>query len=268
MRAAISAGRVLAAVALVLVLAAPVAVLSQDDDTDGYLDGAAIDIISILPRPPVPGSAEAAHDREVFRATRRLVGTARYRMATADVEGEPEDMLRDFSCAAGMRLTPRNAPRTLVLMSRAEEDVLRMVDIAKYFYKRRRPYVYDKGQICQPRRELSDSYDYPSGHAAAGWTWAFILADLLPDRAAAIRARGRAYGESRIVCGAHNASAVEASRIAASAILAVARATRSYQSDFAAARGELNILRKTAARPDAATCQAEAALVAKDIFAK
>ncbi len=122
-------------------------------------------------------------------------------------------------------------------------------------------------KICQPVKELAGSYDYPSGHTTLGWTWATILAELAPDHAGAILARGRAYGESRIVCGAHNASAVEAGRLSASATLTAVRATRAYQDDFAAARAELDALRRTAAVPDPKLCRAEAELVGKDILA-
>ena len=47
-----------------------------------------------------------------------------------------------------------------------------------------------------------------------------ILAELEPDRASDILVRARAYGESRVVCGVHNASAVEGGRIIAAAMVA------------------------------------------------
>src|SRR6478736_1422280 len=61
------------------------------------------------------------------------------------------------------------------------------------------------------RKAQRMTYDYPSGHAAWGWTWATILAAIAPDRAQQILARGKAYGASRVVCGAHNASSIDAS---------------------------------------------------------
>lgn len=113
---------------------------------------------------------------------------------------------------------------------------------------------------------MSISYDYPSGHATKGWTWALILSELLDDRAAPIMARGRAYGESRVVCGVHNMSAVEAGRMVASSTLTVIRTEPAYQDGVVAARRELDALRKASTPPAAQSCAAEEAVVNQPIF--
>ena len=95
-----------------------------------------------------------------------------------------------------------------------------------------------------------------------------LLTKLAPDRATPILARGRAFGESRIVCGVHNASAVEAGRLSATVTLPAAEQTADFQRDLADARTELAALRADPAtpRPDAAQCAREAGLVAQTIF--
>ncbi|WDF74926.1 hypothetical protein [Novosphingobium sp. KACC 22771] len=95
-----------------------------------------------------------------------------------------------------------------------------------------------------------------------------LLAKLAPDRATPVLARGRAFGESRIVCGVHNASAVEAGRLSATTTLAALDQVPAFRDDFAAAQAEIGALRADPAtpRPDAAQCRAEAALVAQPIF--
>ena len=41
----------------------------------------------------------------------------------------------------------------------------------------------------------------PNLHPSAiGWTWALTLSEISPDQTDAILARGRAFGESRVVC--------------------------------------------------------------------
>ena len=56
--------------------------------------------------------------------------------------------------------------------------------------------------------------------AAAEHTWALILAALVPEKATPILVRGRAYGESRIVCGVHWLSDVVAGRLTGTAVFA------------------------------------------------
>ena len=233
-----------------------------------YLAKGAFDILAVLPPAPQRDDPRWQADRAIFRQTRALVGSPRWRLATNDVKLGTGDMMRDFSCAMGVELTPANAPLTARLIEKAGSDTARNTGIAKSFYKRERPYLIDKGPVCQPVGELQGSYDYPSGHTTAGWTWATLLAQLAPDRATAILARGRAFGESRIVCGAHNASAVEAGRLSASATLPALSSSPAFQADLAAARTELSALRQApaAARPAVAGCAAERALIAQPIL--
>ena len=81
-----------------------------------------------------------------------------------------------------------------------------------------------------------------------------------------IMARGRAYGESRIVCGVHNATAVEAGRMTSASTLAAVHAQAAFQADLALARAELAALRADPATPRPENCPAEAALVAQPIL--
>lgn len=200
---------------------------------------AGFSIVGIVPPAPQPGDARYEADRRIFRETRALAGSDRWRLAVNDASERPADMLRDFSGAVGLNLTPANAPRTTAFLLAAALGTAKVNDEAKAVFQRKRPFLIDDGLICQPASEVVNSYDYPSGHTTRGWTWATLLAELLPDHAAAILARGRAYGESRIVCGVHNASAVEAGRLSSSATLtAMGRGSR-FRADFKAAQAEL-----------------------------
>jgi membrane-associated phospholipid phosphatase len=113
------------------------------------------------------------------------------------------------------------------------------VNAAKPVWRRKRPFLIDHGPICQPREQVADSYDYPSGHTSWGTSVALVLAELMPDRATEILARGRAYGDSRYICGAHNISAVEAGRFAAASIVARLHGDPAFRRDLEAARMEL-----------------------------
>lgn len=258
----------LGAALLALTCTAAVADIREGDEPTHYLAKGRFDLLAVLPPAPRPDDIRGRADRAIFRQTRKLIGTPRWDLATNDVQLDDGHMAQDFSCALGVTLTPQAAPATMRLIHNAGSDTARATGIAKNFYKRQRPYLIDKGPTCQPAAELKGSYDYPSGHTTAGWTWATLLAELAPDRATQILARGRAFGESRIVCGAHNASAVEGGRLSASATLTALSQSPDFQHDLAAAKAEIDALRRDAAtpRPDAAQCQREAALVAQPIF--
>ena len=232
----------------------------------GYLADGAFDILAVLPPAPIKGDARYKADRTIFKQTRQMIGSPRYRLATADADYTQPALMTDFSCAVGVALTPEDAPRTKALVDRAVIDTERQTGIAKRFYKRLRPFQIDKGDICEPKAGLIDSYDYPSGHTTLGWTWALILSDALPDRATAILARGRAYGDSRFVCGAHNESAVEGGKLSAGSTMAVVRTTAAYQADLAAARSELQALEANPAAAKPTGCDEEAKLVAQRVL--
>lgn len=243
--------------------------LSQDlpdQVRSGYLASGAFDVMKVLPPAPHPGDARAEADRAIFRATRHWIGTPRGAMARDDVAATPADMARHYSCALGVTLTPQTAPKTLYFISKAGVDTNTQGTGAKNVFKRRRPLLIDKGAVCQPRADLIDSYDYPSGHATWGWTWAVLLAEMAPERATPILARGRAYGESRIVCGAHNASAVEAGRLTAVSVIAAQHGDARFQADLAAAKAELATLRSDPAAAHPSMCEAETKLVAAPIL--
>jgi acid phosphatase (class A) len=124
--------------------------------------------------------------------------------------------------------------------------------------------------VCQRTTELFDkahnrmSYDYPSGHATRGWTWALILSAIAPGRAQQILQRGRAYADSRYICGAHNESAVEAGMLSASATMALVSTKQAHQVDLAAARTEYAALQRSGPRPTG--CDTDAALVRQKVM--
>jgi len=247
----------LASTALLLLSAASGA--ARPDDA-GYLgDAAAPDMTAVLPAPPAPGAPEARADREIFTATRSLEGTPRWALATSD--SDEKAILADMSCAAGVALSAEAAPRLAALIARMKPDIERGVNQPKNYYMRPRPFFDQPGDICVARNDNA-SPDYPSGHATWGWSVGLVLAELDPDRATQILVRARAFGESRVVCGVHNASSIEESRTAASAVIAVLHGDADFRADLDGARAELASLRAHAG-PAPEACAAEAALIAR-----
>ncbi|HZU63981.1 MAG TPA: phosphatase PAP2 family protein [Novosphingobium sp.] len=262
--------RHLAALLVFSASALAAAALAGEGRPQGYLAPGEFDVTHVLEPAPRPGDPRYETDRAIFRQTRQLQGTPRWQMATHDADYATPALLGDFSCALGVRLTVDNAPLLVRLVSRAGADTAHETGLAKNVYQRERPFTIDHGPICQPEAELYDSkrqrmsFDYPSGHTTWGWTWALILSQIAPDRAQAILERGRAYGDSRFICGAHNESAVEAGMQSASATMALVATKPAYQADLAAARAEITALRAHGEKP--AGCAAEAALVGQRVM--
>lgn len=231
----------------------------------GYLGDKAPDTYKILPPAPVAGTIRYQADRATFLATRPLKDSERWKLAIADANEAA--VVQDMACAMNMEVTPQNAPKLTKIMMTMRYDVRHAVNHPKDIYKRQRPYLIDEGDICVEKSAgLAASPDYPSGHTTWGWTIGLILAELLPDRSTEILTRARAFGESRLVCGVHNMSAVESGRTNGSALVAGLHGSAAFRADMDAARKELEGLRKTAAKPDPAKCAAEAELVAKSPY--
>lgn len=228
----------------------------------GYLAAGAVDMLKVMPAAPASGDARDEADRRIFRETRAFKDTPRWKMASDDAQLGTAQMLQHFACSIDIELTAQQAPNLSRLAQRITRDAAQSMATAKDYFKRQRPYNVDAGDTCRPRTETGTSYDYPSGHATAGWAWGLALAQAIPDRATPILARARAIGDSRVVCGVHNASAVSAARLLTGATVALASATAGYQQDLAAAKAEIAALRASAhATPAPPRCAEETALV-------
>ncbi len=214
--------------------------------------------------PPAPKEGEPRNDADwaIFRATRALEGSDRWKLAQNDDSYRAASLLADFSCSVGAVLTPENAPTLAMILSRTTIDAGAAAQRAKEIYKRTRPYLHNPGNICIERSDgLSANFDYPSGHASLGWTAGLTIAQLAPDRSTPVLARARAYTESRVVCGVHNWSAIEAGRTNAAGVYAVLLGNAEFLAAMAKAREEVDVVRKSGAKPDAAWCAKEAELV-------
>ena len=232
----------------------------------GYLtDGRSPDILRVLPPPPAEGDVRDAADLAVFRSTRRFEGSARWTIAQRDNILGTAAMLQTFGCALDTVIAPTDAPALVRLLSQAGVDAGVASASAKNAWKRKRPYEREPGPACLSQPELqrlaAASPDYPSGHSTAGWMTGRLLAELAPDRATEILERARMFGESRVVCGVHHMTAVEAGRLTAESVLAALHGVAAFRSDLEAAREELSHLR--ASKPDARACSADAAALSE-----
>lgn len=221
----------------------------------GYLPkGAVPNSLLLNPAPPAPGSAAMARDEEAAKAAVALRGTPRWQQATIDAELFSPNSVGVFSCAAGIPIGPETTPKLTALLRRMGPDLALAVYPTKKKYMRPRPFMENGQPSCTPKDEqmLRNDGSYPSGHSALGFGWSLALAEVVPDRAAELVARGRAFGDSRRICNVHWLSDIEEGRLVATAVVARLNAEPAFRADVEAARAEVAALRGKAAAPDCA----------------
>jgi acid phosphatase (class A) len=219
----------------------------------GYLPrGAAPDSMALNPPPPAPHSAALKRDEEAQRTALSLRGTPRWDQAAIDADLFSPGSLGIFSCAAGIAIGQETTPKLAAMLRKAGPDLALAVYPTKRHYLRPRPFMVNGQPICTPKDEAGLRRDgsYPSGHSAIGYGWGLILAEVIPDRATQLAARGRAFGDSRRICNVHWLSDVEEGRIVAAAVLARLHGEPAFRTDLDAARAEVAAIRASAAKPD------------------
>ncbi|HEX2559009.1 phosphatase PAP2 family protein [Phenylobacterium sp.] len=209
--------------------------------------GEQVDTLKLIPPPPAAGSPDEAADLAAFRETRKLADSPRWTQATADVELFSPAAFTSWSCAAGVRISAETTPATARLMQRALFDAGAAANPPKEHYKRPRPFTGVTARTCVAPASLGANASYPSGHASVGWAWALILAELKPERANELLLRGREFGDSRVVCGVHYPSDVEAGRVIGAAVVARLHADAEFEAAMAEAKAELA---KASAKPE------------------
>lgn len=201
---------------------------------DGSTKTDGIDLTLLLAPPPVAGSPAARDDLQTVLAVQVARTPAESEAAKADTD---RSVFR-FTDVLGPGLTPATLPRTASFFKRVELLDKTSVKAAKSYWKHPRPSDIS-GQVHPLSKEKPGDWSYPSGHATFGYNTAVLLANMLPEKRAAIFDRAALYAHHRVVMGVHFPSDVEAGRIAGTAIAAQSLQDPAWQADFVAARDEL-----------------------------
>lgn len=226
----------------------------------GYLSSEALpNSRALIPPPPAAGTAALALDEETSRISAELRGTPRWSLAAEDADLSFPQAAGTFTCALNAPITDLGTPHLYMLLLRSSADAGLSTYTAKDYYRRTRPFVAHNQPTCTPGDEpqLRDAGSYPSGHTAIGWAWALILSEVAPDQTDAILARGRAFGESRVICNVHWESDVIEGRFMGAAAVARLHSSSAFLSDLDAAKAELAAVRAKGLKPTR-NCLAEA----------
>lgn len=180
--------------------------------------------------PPAEGSAETRADLDELLALQNTRTPAQCALARSQKVPDLGSLFR----GAGV-VTDAELDKAAPLLSRASTLLTSIVSVYKNRYARKRPYDED-ARIVPCIDKPAGATSYPSAHAAAGVLDGCLLAELHPDRADRIRARGTLAGELRIIGGVHHRGDVEAGRDAARRFCAALLADKGFRAELDAAR--------------------------------
>ena len=204
--------------------------LADDDDAKPVI----VELSNLLPPPPAAGSTAAQHDLQVVLTTQQTRTATDMAAAKADTE---HSVFR-FADVLGSGIQPKALPKTTAFFERSAEFDKEAVKDAKNYWLRPRPAEVSS-QVHPLAKEKPNDWSYPSGHSTFGYTTAVLLANMLPEKRAAIFARADLYAQHRIVMGAHFPTDVEAGHLAGTVIAADILQDPSWKQDYEAARLEL-----------------------------
>lgn len=210
---------------------------AQADDIKGYLPAAVA--VADFPAAPAPASQADQDDRAAALDLQAKRTPERVALAQAD---QKLDVFSAFGSILGPKVTEASAPSLARLMARSLRDVGTTVLPFKELYKRPRPPLADPAVTACVRLPENGLNSYPSGHAMWGAMAGTVLAEFVPAKAEALKARGLDYGLSRAVCGVHYPSDVAAGQALSAALLVQLRQDPAFKADYEAAKTELAAL--------------------------
>jgi acid phosphatase (class A) len=213
-------------------VAAALVTLTAPPASARYIEQSQVDLVHILAPPPAPSSADGQADIE----TRLAIQRARTPAEVASAQADDEVSVFRFADVMGPGFKPENLPFAAAFFKAVGDDGNKVLDTAKDYFKRPRPFVTDKR--VEPVLKAGGT-SYPSGAATFGTVAAILLADMVPEKAEAIFRRADQYRHNRVVAGIHYPTDVEAGRIVGTVIDNVLLHDQAFMADFQKAREEV-----------------------------
>jgi acid phosphatase (class A) len=226
--------RLLASIGAAIAVGAGIGWLQQRDDGPHFLKSDPAQFAAQFAPPPGPDAAATRLELDELLALQAARTGSEVQAARADRKTRIEKFYAALGFGAG---SPR-LPALERLAERVEDDVRIYVRAAKDRSRRLRPYE------IEPRLEpciddVQGDLSFPSGHSAYGWSMAYLLAGMVPERGSELQARAEEFARQRMVCGVHFRSDLEAGRLAARTLLAEIERDPGFQAERAAARSEV-----------------------------
>ena len=238
--------------------AAPLSPEEKAEDVKGYLPSGAVDVGAILMGPPVVDSAADKADVAHARSVNTHANAARWERALLD----DASVYDRFTEQLGFRPDRKRFPRFVRLLNRVSEDAFAAAGDAKKRFPRARPFQrFALTRVCgepkapKPEAAPKGGTSYPSGHAVVSWAVALVMMEASPQSAQAIVLRAVDYGESRVVCGVHFPTDIDAGHLVATAVIDKLFALPEFRRDFQCAKTELQSVAAGMRSEDLPACQ-------------
>jgi acid phosphatase (class A) len=220
-------------VALVCVAAAPALALSDKP----YLVATDADFGNLLPPPPADGSAADKRDMKLLLDIQKAVTPEQLAKAKADVEVSVYRLAGEIF---GPTFTKERFPLAGEFFAKVNRDSGVGVRPIKLQYERRRPFQASS-EVVAPAdiAAAAQSPTYPSGHGTFGAEAAMLLAIMVPEKKAALYARGWEYGEGRIMTGVAYPTDWEGGHVGAAVMVTLMLQKPEFRADFEAVKTEV-----------------------------
>lgn len=206
---------------LMLAMAAAAPAQAQQRPYLIWLDAAKIDVAKVIGLPPPQSSPEHRAEFEQVLAISQARTPEREKAAIADQYQTLSAFLEGIDHAY-VEGTHRE---TRLLMREAQIELAILLKSVNRLTNRVRPFaMWNKVRVkpCPGARPTGTSF--PSAHAATAALYSVLLSEAVPALAGKFEERVKSYDESRLICGFHYPSDLEAGdrigRVVAKALLA------------------------------------------------
>ena len=191
----------------------------------------------ILPPPPKDGTDLQKADLADVQRVYKTRTPERHARAEWDDKHETSDL---FDSTLGPQFDLKKLPATAKMLAVLENEQSVAANMAKRYFLRNRPWAIDSTIVaCDYKPNAAPLTSYPSGHATLSYSVGYLLADLMPEKAQPILTRANEYAYSRLVCGAHYASDIEASHVLATTLVVKMLQNPEFAAEVSASRAEL-----------------------------
>lgn len=136
------------------------------------------------------------------------------------------------------QITEHETPYLYALIFRTFDDISFTAIPVRQKYDRPRPFFVNNEPNCVLQKRANYE-SYPADGAAAFWAMALILSEIAPEKSDDILARGRAFGQSYVICNDRWQSDVNEGRVLGSIVIARLHALPEFQEYIEAAKSEL-----------------------------
>jgi acid phosphatase (class A) len=197
-----------------------------------FIDPADVDYKSVIGPPPAAGTEQEKQDLLRVLVLQAIRSPADVDRAQSEADFSPFV----FSRVLGPWFTAENLPQTWALLREVMNETGGVVDPAKKFYARPRPFVVNSE--VRPCVKREESFSYPSGHATHAMVLALVLSEIFPDERESLIDEAKSVGMDRVRGGVHYPTDIEAGEKLARAIFDRMRQSDAFKDQLEQAKFE------------------------------